>query len=81
MPWGTEAMTKFGNGTFKYVSGWYDPSTLPGAVSATYDGNARNVQLVISHGCRPFDEGAPGARLASGTMRPTRVGADRLQQD
>jgi hypothetical protein len=29
-PWGTAAMTKTGNGTFKYVSGWYAPSTLPG---------------------------------------------------
>lgn len=55
-PWGTAAMTKFGNGTFKYVSGWYEPSTLPGNVSATYDGRARNAQLVISHGCRPFTE-------------------------
>jgi hypothetical protein len=51
-PWGTAAMTKFGNGTFKYVSGWYDLSTLAGAVSATYDGDAKNVQLVISHGCK-----------------------------
>ncbi len=57
-PWGTAEMTKFGNGTFKYVSGWYEPSTLPGAVSATYSGNIKNVQLVISHGCRPFNKGA-----------------------
>jgi hypothetical protein len=53
-PWGTVAMTKTGNGTFKYVSAWYNPSTLAGNVSATYDGRPRNVQLVISHGCRPF---------------------------
>ncbi len=53
-PWGTAAMAKSGNGVLKYVSDWYDPSTLPGSVSATYDGTARNVQLVISHGCRPF---------------------------
>lgn len=58
-PWGTAAMTKYGNGTFKYVSGWYDPSTLaPGAVVATYNGKAKNAQLVISHGCRPFTHGA-----------------------
>ena len=57
-PWGTAAMTKFGNGTFKYVSGWYDPGTLFGAVSGTYDGRPKNVQLVISHGCRPFENGA-----------------------
>jgi hypothetical protein len=53
-PWGTAPMVKFGNGTFKYVSSWYDPKTLPGNVSATYDGKPKNVQLVISHGCRPF---------------------------
>jgi hypothetical protein len=57
-PWGTAAMTKFGNGTFKYISGWYEPSTLPGNVSACYDGKAKNAQLVISHGCRPFNKGA-----------------------
>jgi hypothetical protein len=56
--WGTAAMTKFGAGTFKYISGWYDPSTLPFLVSATYDGRIRNTQLVISHGCRPFTHGA-----------------------
>lgn len=57
-PWGTAEMTKFRGGTFKYVSGWYDPSTLPGNVTATYDGKTKNAQLVISHGCRPFKEGA-----------------------
>ena len=58
-PWGTAAMTKFGNGTFKYISGWYNPSTLsPGVVQATYDGKAKNAQLVVSHGCRPFTKGA-----------------------
>jgi hypothetical protein len=57
-PWGTAEMTKFGNGTFKFVSGWYDPSTLPGNVTASYDGKDKNPQLVISHGCRPFTDGA-----------------------
>ena len=57
-PWGTAAMTKSGNGSFKYVSAWYDPDTLPGNVTATYDGSPKNVQLVISHGCRPFLKGA-----------------------
>lgn len=57
-PWGTAAMTKFGNGTFKYVSAWYDPGTLIGVVTGTYDGRPKNVQLVISHGCRPFENGA-----------------------
>ncbi len=57
-PWGTATMTKSGNGAFKYVSDWYDPDTLPGNVTATYDGKAKNAQLVISHGCRPFTGGA-----------------------
>lgn len=57
-PWGTANMTKFGNGTFKYVSGWYNPSALPGNVHGTYDGKAKNAQLTISHGCRPFTHGA-----------------------
>jgi hypothetical protein len=57
-PWGTAAMTKNGGGSFYYNSGWYSPSTLPGHVSATYDGKAKNAQLVISHGCRPFTKGA-----------------------
>ena len=57
-PWGTALMTKTGNGTFKYVSGWYDPGTLPGTVTATYDGKIKNAQLTISHGCRPFNNGA-----------------------
>lgn len=57
-PWGTVAMTKFGNGAFKYVSAWYSPGTLPGNVYATYDGKVKNAQLTISHGCRPFNNGA-----------------------
>jgi len=55
-PWGTATMTQppSGNGAFKYVSAFYDLSTLtPGVVSATYDGAATNAQLVISHGCGP----------------------------
>jgi hypothetical protein len=62
-PWGTAAMTKSGGGTFKYISGWYGPSTLvPHVVSATYDGKAKNAQLTISHGCRPKGTGwcSPG---------------------
>jgi len=57
-PWGTASMVKSGGGTFKYVSGWYAPSTLPGNVSASYDGKIKNVQLTISHGCRPYTHGA-----------------------
>ena len=52
-PWGTATMTKSGNGTFKYISDFYDLDTLIGKVSATYDGKAKNAQLVISHGCLP----------------------------
>ena len=58
-PWGTVPMTKTANGSFKYVSGWYNPDTLPGHVSATYNGSGKKAQLVISHGCRPYlKEGA-----------------------
>ena len=54
-PWGTVTMTKSGNGTFKYVSGWYAPLSLINyPVVATYDGKVKNAQLTISHGCRPF---------------------------
>jgi hypothetical protein len=61
-PWGTASMVQSGNGTFKYVSGWYNPSTLPGNVSGTYDGSLKNAQLTISHGCRPTGGGwcSPG---------------------
>jgi hypothetical protein len=72
-PWGTSEMTKTGNGTFKYISGWYDPSTLPGNVTATYDGSAKNAQLVVSHGCRPFD--TEGAWCSPGFWKNARDGA------
>ena len=72
-PWGTAAMTKTANGAFKYVSDWYDPSTLPGNVTATYDGAAKNAQLVISHGCRPFED--IGAWCSPGFWRNAEDGA------
>jgi len=72
-PWGTAAMTPSGSGTFKYVSGWYDPSSLPGNVTATYAGKITNAQLVISHGCRPFDE--IGAWCSPGFWRNAADGA------
>jgi hypothetical protein len=56
---GTHAMTKSGGGTFKYIAEWHDPDTLPGNVSGTYDGKAKNVQLVVSHGCRPVNPDKP----------------------
>jgi hypothetical protein len=72
-PWGTAAMEKFSNGTFKYISGWYDPASLPGNVSAAAtDGTAKNPQLVISHGCRPFEN---GAWCSPGFWRNARDGA------
>jgi hypothetical protein len=55
---GTFTMTKTSNGSFKYIAPWLDPVKLgSGAitVSATYDGKAKNAQLVISHGCRPVN--------------------------
>ena len=55
----THQMVKYGNGTFKYISQWYNPDQLmSGAVFATYDGRAKNVQLTISHGCAPHSVGA-----------------------
>lgn len=72
-PWGTAAMTKTGNGTFKYISAWYDPSTLAGNVCASYNGSSRNPQLVISHGCRPFNN--TGAWCSPGFWRNARDGA------
>jgi hypothetical protein len=62
LPDGTVDMFKVG-GTFKYASEYYnydDLINLP--VTADYEGNVRgkgNVQLVVSHGCQPFEgEGA-----------------------
>ena len=52
-------MTKSGGGAFKYIAEWHDPDTLPGNVSGSYDGKAKNVQLVVSHGCRPFNPDKP----------------------
>jgi hypothetical protein len=75
-PWGTAQMTKSGNGTFKYISDWYDPSTLPGNVTGTYDGNAKNSQLVISHGCRPFTE--EGAWCSPGFWKNAKIEAWNL---
>jgi hypothetical protein len=48
----TYAMTQSGQGTFKYVSGWYNLTTV--VASGTYIGTVSgNPQLVISHGCPP----------------------------
>jgi hypothetical protein len=55
-PWGSAPMIKKGNGAFHYVSAWYDPGDLIGVVSASGNGSTANPQLVISHGCRPFED-------------------------
>jgi hypothetical protein len=72
-PWGTASMTRSGNGTYKFVSDWYDPASLVGNVSATATGRSANPQLVISHGCRPFDDG--GAWCSPGFWRNAAPGA------
>ena len=72
-PWGTAAMTKKGKGAFQYVSDWYDPDTLIGEVSASGSPGSGNPQLVISHGCRPFDD--QGAWCSPGFWRNAKPGA------
>jgi hypothetical protein len=60
LPDGDVAMIKVG-GAYKYASPYYTYESLTdGSVSAEYTGNVRgNVQLVVSHGCQPFEtEGA-----------------------
>lgn len=58
LPDGTFDMYQVG-GTFKYASKYYAYETLID-VYATYEGTARgNVNLVVSHGCQPYEtEGA-----------------------
>jgi hypothetical protein len=72
-PWGTANMTKKGRGAFHYVSDWYDPATLIGHVSARGDKSSTNPQLVISHGCSPFDD--EGAWCSPGFWRNAKPGA------
>jgi hypothetical protein len=82
-PWGTAPMTKTGNGTFKFVAPYYDPMQLDGNdVRATYDGKAKNAQLVISHGCRPFAQGAwcsPGFWKNASDAAYALIGTSRLE--
>ncbi|MDO9169905.1 MAG: hypothetical protein Q7U18_12595 [Methylobacter sp.] len=70
LPDGTVDMIKVG-GTFKYASQYYNYADLVnngGVVSATYEGTAkRNAQLVVSHGCQPFEE--EGAWCSPGYWR------------
>lgn len=73
-PWGDSfQMTRAGAGTFKYISAWYDPDDLVGAVSAVGSPASKNPQLVISHGCRPFTD--RGAWCSPGFWRNAELGA------
>jgi hypothetical protein len=59
LPDDTVDMIKVG-GTFKYASKYYNHEAIANIVTADYEGKAKgNVQLVVSHGCQPFEtEGA-----------------------
>jgi hypothetical protein len=53
-PWGSAIMNRGENGTFTYISGWYDPEDLMvHPVKVTYDGKPAGATLVVSHGCDP----------------------------
>lgn len=71
LPDGPVAMIAVG-GTFKYASQYYHVGDLippaETAVKATYTGTAKGkVQLVVSHGCQPFEE--EGAWCSPGYWR------------
>ena len=57
LPSGTYAMVQSGNGAFKYMAPYQDPTALIGVAVASYDGVKTNAQFVISHGCA--GEGTP----------------------
>jgi hypothetical protein len=53
-PWGSAIMNRDGNGTFTYISGWYDLADLAmHTVKVTYDGKPGAATLVVDHGCEP----------------------------
>jgi hypothetical protein len=60
LPDGEHPMIKVG-GTWKYASPYFSHDDLvgPPAAHATFAGSARNAQLVVSHGCKPFDQEKP----------------------
>jgi hypothetical protein len=67
LPDGEVSMIKVG-GTWKYASQYYNYDDLVNfPVHATFGGNARNVNLVVSHGCQPFD--TDGAWCSPGYWR------------
>lgn len=59
LPDGEVTMFKVG-GTYKYASKYYSYQSLVDfPVHATFTGSTKNVNLVVSHGCQPFEtEGA-----------------------
>jgi hypothetical protein len=67
LPDGTVEMIKVG-GTFKYASAYLNYADIANGVTAEYEGRARgNVQLVVSHGCQPFE--GDGAWCSPGYWR------------
>ncbi|MEI7037624.1 hypothetical protein [Fulvimonas yonginensis] len=74
LPDKTVQMVKVG-GTFKYASTYYPYQTLVATpVTAAYTGNAKgNVQLVVSHGCKPLE--TQGAWCSPGFWRNASQGA------
>lgn len=83
LPGGAVSMIKVG-GTFKYASRYHPYASLlgPPAAFATYTGKAKgSVQLVVSHGCQPFDtEGAwcsPGYWKNAQDAAWTLIGVDK----
>jgi hypothetical protein len=63
----TVDMIKVG-GTWKYASQYYSYAEIANIVYATYEGTAKgNVQLVVSHGCQPFE--TDGAWCSPGYWR------------
>jgi hypothetical protein len=69
-------------GTFKYASQYFSPEDLIGVAYATYTGTARgSVQLVVSHGCPAFVQGAwcsPGFWKNAEDGAWTLIGANKL---
>ena len=54
-PWGSAIMNRGENGTFTYISDWYDLEELVAyPVKTTYDGKPAGGTLFVSRGCDPF---------------------------
>jgi hypothetical protein len=79
LPDKTVSMYQVG-GTYKYVSGWYDPEGLIGVVYATWAGGPNKAQLTVSHGCAGFTQGAwcsPGFWKNAGDAAWTLIGISK----